>query len=165
MQTRKTAELATRLIAMRSDALREVRTARNKLAAALTLGGVEYLDDSASTQLDATLLSIMDLGRPLVWIADAALLPAIDGRMMEFMHDHVDGAVFHGEGDHALAELLDAELGHVYLTDTLRTAVFTARELAAPGGRVLYSPGRAAVPGGPDQAARSDEFRKALKDL
>lgn len=162
MHTRKTAELASRLIAMRSAALREVKHARNKLAAALTLGGVEYIDDSESTQLDATLLSIMDLGRPTVWIADAALLPAIDGRMMEFMHDHLDGAVFHGEGDHALAELLDAELGRVYLTDTLRTAVFTARELAQPGGRVLYSPGR---PGAADQAARSTEFRKALKDL
>ena len=155
--------LAGRLLALRGaakarqgvDALRNVRQ----------LHGVSYIDHGASTFLDAALFALIDLGKPLVWITDAALVHAIDERMEPFLCDHVDAVVFYGSADPAHTRRVEAALDGAYFTDHLRTAVFTARELAVDGGRVLFSPGCPSANGMANHAERSAEFRRACNDL
>ncbi len=95
------------------------------------MAGVEHVDDSRSGFPDDALSTLPGLGKPLVWIADASRVPAIDGRQAEFLHDPVDAVVCHGKADPAKAHALEAGPRLVH---------FTARELAVAGGRVLYSP-------------------------
>lgn len=150
---------------MRGEGLRGVGHGPGRLRTVATLDGVEFLDDGANTFLDAALFAILDLGAPLVWIADASVVAAMDPRIKEFVAERVDALVFHGEADQGDVDALDAELGRVYCTASLRTAVFAARELAKAGGRVLFSP--AAPAGGvfANNAQRSAEFERAVNDL
>lgn len=165
MESTRTSEMARLLIAMRGNGLGEVRKGPHSLRTVAVVADVDYVDDSRSTFLDATLLSIIDLEKPLVWVADASMVDAMDQRMMEFMRAHVDGMVFFGKADHARVDALHAELGHVYNTDDLRTAVFAARELAVPGGKVLFSPACPSGNGTANHEERGAEFKRAVLDL
>lgn len=160
MENTGTSELARTLIALRgaSQAPRSLRTVA-------VVDEVEYLDDGASTTPEAALLSLLHLGKPLVWVADAALIDAVDTRMVEFLREHVDGLVFFGTAEHARVEALHAELGGVYHTGDLRTAVFAARELATSGGRVLFSPACPSGEGPAGQQQREAIFKQAVNDL
>lgn len=163
MSENTTSLLAGRLLALRGTA--PVRHGEGALRTVRQLDGVAYIDDGASTFLDAALFALIDLGRPLVWIADAALLPAIEERIEQFLLEHVDAVVFYGAADPARARQVEAALGNAYFTGHLRTAVFAARELAVAGGRVLFSPGCPSANGMANHAERSAEFKRACKDL
>lgn len=165
MEGSKTSEMARLLLAMRDSGLGDVRQGPHSLRTVATVAGVEYVDDSRSTFLDASLLSIIDLGRPLVWVVDAEMITAIDERMKEFMVEHVDGTVFFGNVEPHQVDVLDAQVGRVYNADDLRTAVFAARELAKEGGKVLFSPACPSGNGTANHAERGAEFKRAVMDL
>ena len=157
--------MARLLLAMRDSGLGDVRQGPHGLRTIATVEGVEYVDDSRSTFLDASLLSIMDVGRPLVWVLDASMIAAIDKRIKEFMMENVDGTVLFGKVEQGRVDALDAEMGHVYNADDLRTAVFAARELATKGGKVLFSPACPGGNGSANHAERGAEFKRAVMDL
>ena len=165
MDGTKTSEMAQRLIALRDRGLGELRQGPHSLNTVTIVAEVEYVDDSRSTFLDASLLSLLDLGKPLVWVVDASVVPALDERMKEFMKEHVDATVFFGEAEQERVEALDASMGNVYLADDLRTAVFAARELAVEGGKVLFSPACPSGNGMANHAERGAEFKRAVLDL
>lgn len=164
MESTKTTEMARLLLAMREGhgsrpgGPHQLRTVAN-------VAGVDYVDDSGSTFLDATLLSIMDIGKPLVWVVDASMACAVAGKMKEFLAEQVDSTVFYGEMERAMLQQLDAEDSGMYHAGDLRTAVFVARELAAEGGHVLFSPACPSGNGTANHAERGAEFKRAVLDL
>lgn len=165
MELERTSELSKQLIALRGSGLEGLRNGPQTLCTVAVVNGVEYVDDSRSTFLDASLLSILDLDKPLVWIVDATMAPGMDARIKEFMRDHVDCTVFFGKSEPATMDALNAELGCVYGADDLRTAVFAARELAHEGGKVLFSPACTGGNGAANHAELSAEFKRAVRDL
>ncbi|HMN05312.1 MAG TPA: hypothetical protein PKD45_06265 [Flavobacteriales bacterium] len=165
MEKTGTYELAKELVDMRDQGLAEARQGPHSLRTVATLDEVEYIDDSSSTFLDAALLSIIDLGKPLVWIAGAPMVAAMEDRLKAFMAQHVDAIVFYGKAAADQVDALDAELGQVYNADCLRTAVFAARELAQPGTRVLFSPACPSTDEAANHAERAAEFIRAVEDL
>lgn len=164
MESTKTTEMARLLLAMREGS--EPRPyGPHQLRTVATVAGVEYVDDSGSTFLDATLLSIMDIGKPLVWVVDAVMARAVAGRMKEFLAEHVDCTVFYGEVESGMPDRPEAEDSRVYHAGDLRTAVFVARELAMEGGHVLFSPACPSGNGTANHAERGAEFKRAVLDL
>lgn len=165
MEGTRTSELARRLLALRVQGPDVAQQTAHSLPVVAEIGGVQYVDHSSSTFLDSSLLAILDLGHPLTWVVDGRMAEVVKARLKEFMAEHVQATVFYGPIDQDLVEGLEAEVRSVYHTDDLRTAVFTARELAEPGGKVLFSP---ACPGGngmANHAERSAAFRQAVMDL
>lgn len=165
MEIQRTSDLSKQLLALRGSVVEGLRSVPHSLQTVAVVNGVEYVDDSRSTFLDASLLSILDLGKPLVWIVDAAMAPALDQRIMESMREQVEVIVFYGGLEQARADELEAEWGCVYTAGDLRTAVFTARELATPGGIVLFSPACPCGVGTANHAERGAEFKRAVLDL
>lgn len=165
MELQRRSDMAQLLRALRGDAPGGLRTSHDNLHAVAEVNGVEYIDDSRSTFLDASLLTILDLGKPLVWIVDGSLAGTLGPHILEFMREQVDGTVFFGPVDAAAVDALDAELGRVYAAGDLRTAVFAARELARMGGKVLFSPACSSGNGAANHAERAAEFKRAVLDL
>lgn len=165
MKTTGASELKHQLVALRGQGLDALRNGPHSLRAVARLDGVEYFDDSSSTFLDATLLSMMDLRHSVVWIAAATMMDALNERIKAFLKEHVEAIVFYGEADQGLVDALDAELGQVYGADSIRTAVFAARELARPGSKVLFSPGSPCGREAANHAERAVHFKQAVNDL
>jgi len=158
-------EMARRLIALREHGLGELRSGAHNLRELAVTEGVRYFDDSGSTFMDATLLAIADVGKPLVWITDATMVASWGAHIPEFLKEHVDATVIYGVIDQKHLDTVDATIGNIYSAGDLRTAVFAARELAVEGGNVLFSPACPAGNGFANHAERAAEFKRAVKDL
>ncbi|MEO8732971.1 MAG: hypothetical protein ABI373_01435 [Flavobacteriales bacterium] len=165
MERTTTSEMAQRLIALREHGLGELRGGAHNLRELAVMEGVRYFDDSGSTFMDATLLAIADVGKPLVWITDATMVESWGAHVPEFLKEHVDATVIYGAISEEHLEAVDALIGNIYSAGDLRTAVFAARELAVEGGNVLFSPACPASNGFANHAERAAEFKRAVKDL
>jgi UDP-N-acetylmuramoylalanine--D-glutamate ligase len=129
------------------------------------LGEVDYVNDSKSTFLDATLQCISALGRPVVWIAAHRGAELAQGPVLEFLKEHVTRVVLFGRPERQNTELLQLFEDHAYVADDVRNAVFIARELAKSGDVVLFSPACPSGEGFANYEERGMEFKRAVKDL
>jgi UDP-N-acetylmuramoylalanine--D-glutamate ligase len=130
-----------------------------------TLGEVDFINDSRSTFLDATLRTMSELQRPLVWIAGAQAADIGAAHVQDFLKRRVVAVVFFGKADEARVEALRAVIEDVYMTGDVRTATFLARELATEGKAVLFSPACPSGDGFANYEERGMEFKRAVKDL
>ncbi len=163
MDVERTSRRMTNLLAARQGQKGQVRAEVSLVA---VVDGVAYVQDNAhGSSFENCLMTILDLGRPLVWLVDAAWATAMDERVREFMKENLDATVFFGPVDHAMVEAMDAEVGTVYGAEDLRTAVFAARELAIKGGMVLFAALRPTAQGEQGVDNREAVFQRAVMDL
>lgn len=156
---------AARLVRARERQLEEQRGAMGLPALLRTLDGVDYINDGASTHIDATLRTMADLERPVIWIAGALDAAIGQPHVTEFLRDHVAALVLFGKRAGHGIDALKPFTAHLYTADELRTAVFLARELARSGEVVLFSPACPAGNTHADTDARNNEFLNAVNDL
>ncbi|MBK9176181.1 MAG: hypothetical protein IPM46_07565 [Flavobacteriales bacterium] len=134
----------------------------HRLEAVATKDDVLYVNDSKATFLDATLESLGTIDRRIVWIVGTWSGDMAEAGVQKVLRDRVSALVLFGPmadgGEDGLPE-------HIYRTDDLRTAVFTARELAQPGEVVLFSPACPSGHGFANYEERGAEFKRAVKDL
>lgn len=134
----------------------------HRMEAVASLADVLYVNDSRATFLDATLESLGVLDRRIVWIVGTWSADMAAPHVQELLRERVAAVVLFGalvEGD---VESLPV---HLYRTEDLRTAVFTARELAVAGETVLFSPACPSGNGFANYEERGAEFKRAVRDL
>lgn len=134
----------------------------HRLEATAVIDDVLYVNDSRATFLDATLESLGTVDRRTVWIVGAWGAEMAVPAVQDYLKEKVCAVVLFGSLD---AEAVDSLPEHVYRTEDLRTAVFTARELAQPGDAVLFSPACPSGNGFANYEERGAEFRRAVRDL
>jgi UDP-N-acetylmuramoylalanine--D-glutamate ligase len=146
------------------DAIRAYRPLPHRLEPVGALGGVEFVNDSKATNLDAMEKAVASFGRPVVLIAGgkdkgfdfADSLPALRGR--------VRACVLIGEMRERIRARWAAEIP-CHLEETLEAAVSRAAALAAPDAVVLLSPGCSSYDMFDNYEHRGDAFRDAVKRL
>ncbi|MCC7518191.1 MAG: UDP-N-acetylmuramoyl-L-alanine--D-glutamate ligase [Verrucomicrobiae bacterium] len=144
------------------EAIRSYVPLPHRLEPVDAAGGVEFVNDSKATNLDAMEKAVAAFDRPVVLIAGgkdkgfdfADALPALRGR--------VRACVLIGETRERIRERWGAELP-CHLEDTLEAAVVRAAALAAPSGVVLLSPGCSSFDMFANYERRGDAFRRAVK--
>lgn len=156
---------AEQLIQARQAHMPQPAQVAHSMELVATLNGVDYVNDSRSTFLDATLRTMSDLDRPVVWIAGALGAEAGTAQVSEFLRDRVVALVLFGKAGSRSIDALRPFTEHVYSAEELRTAVFLARELAREGEVVLFSPACPSSDGFANYEERGTEFRRAVKDL
>lgn len=141
----------------------------HRLEAVATKEDVLYVNDSKATFLDATLESLSTIDRRIVWIVGTWSGDMAEAGVQELLRDRVSALVLYGPmaegGEDSLPEHDVPRFCGIYRTDDLRTAVFTARELAQPGEVVLFSPACPSGHGFANYEERGAEFKRAVKDL
>ncbi len=134
----------------------------HRMEAVSSLNDVLYVNDSRATFLDAALETLSTLDRTTVWIVGTWSEEMAGEHVQQLLRERVSALVLFG----ALVEGSEASLPeHIYRTDDLRTAVFTARELARPGEVVLFSPACPSGNGFANYEERGAEFKRAVRDL
>ena len=156
---------ATRLVQARNQSRAEQQSGPHSLEHVATVQGVDYVNDSQSTFLDATLQAMGSIDKPIIWIAGSLAADIGQWHIQEFLRERVAALVLFGKTGERGIEALKPFTEHMYTAEELRTAVFVARELARNGEVVLFSP---ACPSGEAFAnyeERGTEFKKAVADL
>lgn len=128
-----------------------------------TLGGVEWINDSKSTTLDAMEKAIFTMDRPFVLIAGGKdkgfdFKPARD-----IVKSRAKAAVLIGEMRDRIAS--DWSGVRCELAEDLEQAVTLASTLAESGDAVLFSPGTSSFDMFRSYIERGDRFKSAVKSL
>ncbi len=156
---------ATRLVQARTRGLSDQLGGPHSLEHVATVRGVDYINDSRSTFLDATLQAMAAIDKPIVWIAGSLAADIGQGHILEFLRERVAALVLFGRAGERGIESLKPFTEHMYTAEELRTAVFVARELAREGEVVLFSPACPSGDGFANYEERGAEFKRAVRDL
>jgi len=157
--------LKDQLIKARKLALEGLQSGPHSLELIGNINGVEYINDSKSTFLDATLRSLSTLDRPVVWIIGTQLALPEQDWFKDIVENHVRAVVLFGQNGLRALERARAVFRFPYHMDDLRTAVFLAREVAEQGDSVLFSPACMSSPEFANYEERGVAFKRAVKDL
>ena len=157
--------LKERLIKARKQALEGLQEGPHAVELVGCINKVDYLNDSKSTFLDASLRTISTLDKPVVWMIGTQLnLPNQDW-FLDIMKKHVKAAVLFGPNGARATDRARNIFRFPYHMEDVRTAVFLAREVAQQGNVVLFSPGCMSKPDYANYEERGAAFKKAVIDL
>lgn len=121
------------------DALMSFRGVEHRLEFVRSLGGVDYINDSKATNVNATWYALQSYKKPLIWIAggrgDNNDYSALD----HFVKENVKEIIAIGEEQEAIFNHF-CTMKRCHKEDTLQSAVRKASENAVPGEIVLFTP-------------------------
>lgn len=129
-----------------------------------SLDGVNYINDSKGTNVDAVLVAVDSINSGILLIAGgvdkgAAYTPWIQG-----FKGRVEKIYAIGQAANKMAEQLSSEIP-VQLFPSLEAAIHTARVTARPGMHVLFSPGCSSFDMFRDYKHRGETFIKIVNEL
>jgi UDP-N-acetylmuramoylalanine--D-glutamate ligase len=102
-------------------------------------GGVEYINDSKATNVDAVWYALESMTRPVVWIAGGTDKGNDYGPLMEFT-PKLRALVCMGANNEKLVKSFRGHVDELHSTASMDEAMARARKLARPGDVILLSP-------------------------
>lgn len=136
-----------------------------------TVGGVKYYNDTTATTPDGNKAALEALAdkkkKNIVLIAGGADKNLDYSSMAKLVHKTVKGLVFiEGAATEKLLTLIPKKTSYpVYIVDSMKDAVETARDFAKKGDIVLLSPGAASFGVFKNEFDRGDQFVKLVNKL
>jgi UDP-N-acetylmuramoylalanine--D-glutamate ligase len=136
---RLTAEPVEALLA----AANEFKLAPHRLDVVVGKGGVNYWNDSKSTNFHSTLAAVQAVPRPIIWIGGGRIKGGNLGAFAKELAPQIDAAVLYGEAAPQMMEALTDQLENVRVVPAFDQAVRVASKLAAActPANVVLSPG------------------------
>ncbi len=111
----------------------------HRLQSVGTVGGVEYINDSKATNVDAVWYALESMTRPVVWIAGGTDKGNDYEPLYEFS-PKIKALVCMGVNNEKLVKAFRGRIDEIHSAGSLDEAMKRARKLAAPGDVVLLSP-------------------------
>jgi UDP-N-acetylmuramoylalanine--D-glutamate ligase len=138
------AAVVGRLVDIRKENIRqsleEFESMEHRLEPIRTVNGVEYINDSKATNVNAVWFALESMHKPVVWIVGGVDKGNDYGMILPLVKQKVKAIVMLGKD---IAKIQDAFRGHVKQmvhAEDMATAVRMASEVSASGDAVLLSP-------------------------
>jgi UDP-N-acetylmuramoylalanine--D-glutamate ligase len=148
------------------DALREFRGVVHRMELVAEVGGVQFINNSMCTNVDAAVRSLEAMSRPTVVIAGGASKNTNFEQMGAAIALYAKGLVLIGEAADAIEDAArSAGFDRITRAGSLEDAVRKAAGLVDTGEAVMLSPGCASFDMFSDFQARGDAFRQAVRAL
>ncbi|MBR2336840.1 MAG: UDP-N-acetylmuramoyl-L-alanine--D-glutamate ligase [Clostridia bacterium] len=149
------------------DGIKQFKGVKHRIQHVATVNGVEYVNDSKATNIDATCKAIDSMSRPTVLILggkDKGI--AFDGMFEKIKNSRVKSVVVTGESRYRLLDSAKkVEYGNVSMTEDFYRAIDLARLLASEGDCVLLSPSCSSFDKFNDFEHRGDEFIRYVESF
>jgi UDP-N-acetylmuramoylalanine--D-glutamate ligase len=144
--------------------LRNFKGVEHRLEFVREIGGVQFVNDSKATNVDAVWYALQSFDRPLVLLLGGRDKGNDYTRLLELVRDHVKAIVAIGE---SAEKVVRAFTGVVPVTtaDSMDAAVRTAAATARPGDTVLLSPACASFDWFENYEHRGSSFRELVAAL
>jgi UDP-N-acetylmuramoylalanine--D-glutamate ligase len=163
------ASITARIKEVRSNFIRECfcdfQHMEHRMESVANVHGIEFVDDSRSTNINSTWFTLESMSKPVIWIA-GGMDSGIDYKqIIPLLRDKVKSIVFLGmDSAYLISSMSDLEIP---VTDTSRMdeAVELAYFAGVMGDVVLLSPGCASFDLFRDYEERGNAFKKAVKQL
>lgn len=144
--------------------LQSFQKPKHRIEWVASIKGVDYINDSKGTNIDATIKAVQSIKKPLILIAGGVDKGASYQVWKTSFKTQVRYVIALG----AAASKIAADLGpdwHVKIVTCLAEAVALSYSLAEEGDAVLLSPGCSSYDMFRDYAHRGDEFKQIVEEL
>ncbi len=157
--------LKNKLVDARKSSLNAFSDIAHRLESVAEVNGVEFINDSKSTDMESTLFSLESIRQPIVWIVGANdTKESVDlvGKMVKLK---VKSVISFGDFSNELSQKLSPITDNYTHFITLDSAVKKATELASNGDVVLFSPANSSFNMYDSYRERGEHFKQIVNTL
>jgi UDP-N-acetylmuramoylalanine--D-glutamate ligase len=163
------ASMAATLLKVRKQTIREsmedFEGATHRLEKVLTIGGVEYINDSKATNINAVYYALDSMKNPTVWIVGGVDKGNDYMELMPLVREKVKAIVCLGVDNAKIIETFKNVMPIIVETMGAEEAVKVANKLADKGDTVLLSPACASFDLFKNYEDRGNQFKEAVLKL
>lgn len=129
------------------------------------IDGVEYINDSKATNVDAVYYALDAMQKPIIWIAGGTDKGNDYNMLLDLTREKVKGLICLGIDNEKLKQSFKDVVDDITETQDINQAVSIAREWATTGDVVLLSPACASFDLFKNYKDRGDQFKKAVLQI
>jgi UDP-N-acetylmuramoylalanine--D-glutamate ligase len=137
----------------------------HRLEKVARIKGVQYINDSKATNVNATFYALESLNAPAVWIVGGVDKGNNYSELMPFVHEKVKAIVCLGINNEKIIEAFGNIVDIMVETENMTDAVKTASRLAESGEIVLLSPSCASFDLFKNYEDRGNQFKNEVRNL
>ena len=162
------AGLSATLLNVRNQTIREklktFDSLEHRLESVLNISGVEYINDSKATNVNATYYALECQDKPVIWIVGGVDKGNDYEELAALVENKVKAIVALGKENQKIIEAF-SHLVEVVETDSMKSAVRKAARLASKGDAVLLSPCCASFDLFENYEDRGTQFKDQVRNL
>jgi len=148
-----------------AKALASFQNASHRLERIGFVNGVEFVNDSKATNLDAADKALRSFSKPIVWIVGGQDKGNEYEMLLELVQKNVKAVIALGIDNQKIADIFSSVGKEFYSTSSLEEAIKAACTSATSGDVVLLSPACASFDLFRNYIDRGNQFREAVKSL
>lgn len=163
------ATLNSKLINIRRESLAEslcdFENSAHKLELVKSIDGIEFINDSRSTNPNSVWFALENMHKPTIWIMSINNLSDISEELLDLVNKKVKSIVIQGVYNTAIYDFFRGLNKEVHFSMNLEEAVRTAFYSGSAGDVVLFSPGVVSSGMFRTYRERGDLFKNAVSQL
>ena len=163
------AAMAASLLKVRKDTIREsledFEGAEHRLESVLKINGVQYINDSKATNVNATFYALDCMKSPTVWIVGGVDKGNDYLDLMPLVREKVKAIICLGVDNHKIVNTFYNVVDLIVETAGAEEAVKVAYKIAEKGDTVLLSPACASFDLFENYEDRGNKFKQAVREL
>lgn len=161
--------MASSLLKIRKSTIREsmedFEGAEHRLENVLKVNGVQYINDSKATNVNATFYALESMKTPTVWIVGGVDKGNDYHELMPFVREKVKAIICLGVDNQKIIDTFSNVIDVIVETKNAKQAVIEAYKHATKGDAVLLSPACASFDLFENYEDRGRQFKQAVREL
>jgi len=147
------------------ECLEDFEGAEHRLEKFIKIHGVQYINDSKATNVNATFYALECMSTPTIWIVGGVDKGNDYTTLLPMVQEHVKAIICLGVDNKKLLETFGNVVDFMIETAGMEEAVKVADKLAENGDTVLLSPACASFDLFKNYEDRGNKFKQAVKNL
>ena len=161
--------VAAKLLEIRKDTIKkclsDFQNVEHRLEHVGKIHGVNFINDSKATNVNATWFALESMNNPVIWIAGGIDKGNDYSDIKELVTEKVKGIVCLGVDNEKIINTFSEDVEFIAKATTAGEAVNAAYYMANPGDNVLLSPACASFDLFENYEDRGNQFKNAVKEL
>lgn len=145
--------------------LMDFKSVEHRLEPVLTIGGIDFINDSKATNVNAAYFALESMKNPTVWIVGGKDKGNDYEELLPFVKKKVHSIVCLGLDNHKIIEFFSPYISTIVETNNMKDCVEQANKLANKGDTVLLSPACASFDLFNGYEDRGDQFKEEVRKL
>ena len=163
------AAVVAKIIEINNEELRkslsDFKSVEHRLEPVLTIGGIDFINDSKATNVNATYFALESMTKPIVWIVGGKDKGNDYNEVLPFVKKKVKAIVCLGVDNSKLVEFFSPYIETIIETNTMKDCVEQSYKLATKGEAVLLSPACASFDLFSGYEDRGNQFKENVRKL
>jgi len=163
------AATAANILKLKKESIRkslmDFKSVEHRLEPVLTIRGIDFINDSKATNVNATYFALESMKKPVVWIVGGKDKGNDYNEILPFVKAKVHAIVCLGADNAKLKQFFGPFIPTIVETDNMKDCVEQAYKLADKGDVVLLSPACASFDLFNGYEDRGDQFKEQVRNL